>query len=196
MKIKIQKIGAFLKKLPKTLASHPFLAFWVVLIVSLILGGFVFYKYVILVQKIGIREYQRPLRFNQSVYQEVLDSWEERAKNFEEADFRKYPNPFLESEKISLSTSTSEATSTKEATSSEEVATSTPANITPSLKTKELLAAANLSWFYRIKGEKLPSVKERAKIWEQKGLGLEEEYKGLKHQNEILLAKLKKELTE
>lgn len=192
MKIKIEKIKNLLKKIPKVLAGHPFLTFCGLLVVALILGGVIFYKYSILAEKSEIEISKETLRFKQKIYQEVSNQWQQREEKLKKVDLKQYINPFQEIEgEVSISTSSEEATSTPEELPPEELPPeepSLPSNV------KELLAAANLFEFYGIKGEKLPSVWERGIIWREKGLGLEKEYKGTDYQNMILLKKLKEEL--
>lgn len=50
--------------------------------------------------------------------------------------------------------------------------------------------------FFLTKEDALPSIKERAKIWEEKGMGPAYEYQGFYGQNIKLLEELKKGLTE
>ena len=188
MKIKIRRTKNFFKKLPKTLALHPFLTFWVLLSIALILGSIIFYKHSILAEKPEIETSKELLRFKQGVYQKVLDRWQQREENLENISLKEYINPFhMMRGEISPPVFPEEATSTPEELPSEEP--SLPSNI------EELLAATNLTQFYMIKGEIMPFLWQRAKMWQEKGLGLEDEYKGSKYQNMLLLEKLKEELT-
>lgn len=183
MKIKIGKIKNILKKSPRGLALHPFLAFWVLLFIALILGGFIFYRYSVLAEKPeGIS--REILRFQQETHQKVLNQWQRRKENLENIDSRQYINPFQEG--ASLSVPPEEATSTPEELPPEEVV--------PSPEIKKLLAARNLFEFYWLKGEKLPSIYQREITWN--GWKLDGEYIGTKYQNLLLLEKLKEELTE
>lgn len=193
MKIKIERIKNLFKKLPKTLALHPFLAFWVLLSIALILGSVIFYKYSILAEKPEIETSKELLRFKQGVYQKVLDHWQQREENLENISLKEHINPFhVMRGEISPPILPEEATSTPEELPLEE-----PPSEEPSLPSniEELLAATNLSQFYMIKEERVPFLWQRAKMWQEKGLGLEDEYKGSKYQNILLLEKLKKELT-
>ena len=93
-KIKIKKIGSFLKKLPRILGERAFLTFLGLMILSLILGAIVFYKYSFLTKKIEPQITERPLKFKEKTYEDVLKSWQEREERFKKADFKEYPNPF------------------------------------------------------------------------------------------------------
>jgi len=94
-KLKIKKIKQFLKKLPRTLGGRSFLTFLGLLLIALIFSGLVFYKYSPLT-KIGggLEVLEKPLKFNEKVYQEVLKIWQEKEKKFEETNFKEYPDPF------------------------------------------------------------------------------------------------------
>jgi len=190
-KLKIKKIKQFLKKLPRTLGEKSFLTFLGLLLIALIFSGLIFYKYSFLAEKGKLEVLEKPLKFNEKVYQVVLKIWQEKEKKFEETNFKKYPDPFrgikIESPESTL------APEVEEGELEEELIPEMPLT---ELEIKELQATTNLYEFYRIKGEKLPSITERAKIWEEKGLGTEEEYIGSFYQNQKLLTELKKELTK
>jgi len=93
-KIKIKKIGSFLKKLPKILGEKAFLTFLGLLVLSLALGTLIFYKYNVLAKKTEPEITEKPLVFEEKTYENVLKSWQEREERFKEAEFKEYPNPF------------------------------------------------------------------------------------------------------
>ena len=93
-KLKFKKAKNFLKRVPKILGEHTFLTIVALFFLSLILGGFIFYKYCILVEKAEPQIIKKPLQFEQNFYQKILEEWIEREKRFKETDFKKYPNPF------------------------------------------------------------------------------------------------------
>jgi hypothetical protein len=218
MKISPKKFIKTIKALPKKLAKHSFLTFFIFLSLDFILIGFIFYKYVILIEKTKVEALKIPLKFNHLNYQEVLDQWERRQENLEKIDSKQYINPFRET-RIAFSTSTENETtsinipSEREIiipTSTEEVATTseeifdnnqeeTSTQETSSLPSDimvKLLFAGNIFDFYRIKKEKFPSIWERGIIWEEKELGKRDDYYGSEYQNVILLQVLKKDLTK
>ena len=177
-KFKIKEIKQFLKKLPRTLGERSFLTFLGLLLIAIIFSGFIFYKYSP-PTKIGggLEALEKPLKFNERVYQEVLKIWQEKEKKFEETNFKKYPDPFqptLAEKRLS------------EERTQELLAISF---------IQELLNTANLYEFYTAKGEELLLIEERAQIWEELGLGKAKEYQGTYSQNIRLLEELKKELT-
>jgi len=182
-KFKIKEIKQFLKKLPRTLGKRSFLTFLGLLLIALIFSGFIFYKYSFLSEKEKLEVLEKPLKFNEKVYQDVLKIWQEKEKKFEEANFKEYPDSFR-----GIKIESPESVFTPEVEEEKPEGGLIPE--TPLIK--ELQLVTNLYEFYRIKGEKLPSIVERAKIWEEKGLGTEEEYIGFFYQNQKLLTELKK----
>lgn len=198
-KRKLKKLLPFFKKLPRILAKNAFLTFLTLLFFSLIFGVFIFYQYSISTRVVvQISEEEKPLKFKENIYQEILKIWQEKDKRYEATYSKEYSDPFRGIKKElpgSISTTTLEEIEEGE----EEQEQESEQEMIPGLSSEEiknLLAADNLTKFYGIKGEKLPSQSERAKIWEEKGLGNALEYYGSKYQNEILLEALKKELTE
>lgn len=187
-KLKFEKLTKFFKKLPRILGTHTFLTFLGLLVLALIFGSLIFYKYSFLAEKEKPEVFEKPLQFKEKTYQEVLKIWQKREERFEEADFKEYPDPFREiKEKPPVM---------EEKKIEEEIIPEPISESLSQLKIKELQAATNLDEFYKIKGEKLPLIAERAKIWEEKGLGSASEYWGFYYQNIKLLEELKKELTE
>lgn len=89
--IDIKKI---FKTLPMVLAKRAFGFFLVLLLFSLIAGGFLFYKYSILAEKTTPQALEQPVQFKQDIYQEVLDEWQNQEKRFIQAETKIYPNPF------------------------------------------------------------------------------------------------------
>ena len=93
-RIKFKKIKDFLKKLPKTLGERAFLTFLALLLIALILGGLIFYKYSILTGKEEPTISEKPPQFEEKTYQTVLKTWQEKEKRFQEASTKEYPDPF------------------------------------------------------------------------------------------------------
>ena len=108
-RLKIKETRQFLKKLPRTLGEKSFLTFLGLLLISLIFSGFIFYKYSFLAEKEKLEVLEKPLKFNEKVYQDVLKIWQEKEKKFEETNFKEYPDPFGEIKK-ELPSSISEET--------------------------------------------------------------------------------------
>ncbi len=89
-RIKFNKIKKFLGKLPKILTKRAFLFFLLFLSVFLILGGFLFYKYSILIDR-ETPEVVEVIKFNKKLYQEVLEIQQTKQQQFEEANLKEYP---------------------------------------------------------------------------------------------------------
>ncbi len=172
-KIEINKIKEFFKNLSRSLAEHAFLTFLALFFISLIIGGYLFYQYSILAQKVQPKIIREPIQFKEDLYQKILQEWQIRQERFEKADIKEYPNFFQPKLPPKL-----------------------PSKLPlPHPRLQELLGARHLSEFYIIKGERLPSLEQRAQIWQQLQLGDKEEYEGTYYQNIRLLKELKEELT-
>ena len=184
-RIKLKNIKDFLTKLPKTLGDHAFLTFLGFLFLAFIIGGIIFQKYSISAEKEMPGVGEKPLQFKENTYQKVLEIWQKKEKKFEEADFKQYPDPFR-----GIKVEPSEP-----GPGPEEEPGETPSEV-PTDITERLLLATNLMKYYAIKGEYLPPLYVRARLWQEKGLGPAGEYVGSRSQNLRLLAELKRELTE
>ena len=94
---KFNKLKYFLKKIPRILAENSFLTIIVLFFLSLILGGFIYYKYFILVKAIEPQIIKTPLQLEEKTFQKILNEWIEREKRFQETNLKEYPNLFKES---------------------------------------------------------------------------------------------------
>jgi len=92
--IKLKKIKYFLKKLPKNLGKRAFLLCLILLLISLITGLLIFYKYSFLTEKETPEISKGPLQFKEATFQRILEVWQEKDKKFEAADTKEYPDPF------------------------------------------------------------------------------------------------------
>lgn len=93
--IKLKSLKEFLKKSPRMLAEHTFLSFLIFLLISLILGGLIFYKYSILAEvpeQLG--EGEKFFQFDETTYQKILSTWQLRNEKFSEIASTTYPDPF------------------------------------------------------------------------------------------------------
>jgi len=93
-KIQLKKFVTFLKKLPRILGERAFLTFWGLVILALIFGAIVFYKYNFLTKKSEPQIPESSLKFKEKIYEDVLKIWQEKEERFEGADLKEYPNPF------------------------------------------------------------------------------------------------------
>jgi len=88
------KIKNFFKKLPRALAENAFLTSLVFFFIAVLLGGFLFYKYDILVERAKPESSEKLLYFDEKNFEAVLKVWQDREIRFQEADFKQYSNPF------------------------------------------------------------------------------------------------------
>lgn len=93
-KLKIKKIKEFFKRLPRVLGERVLLTFLGLLLLALLFGGVIFYKYNILVKRVKVQIREESLQFQTKTYQDILKIWQEREKKFQETDFRIYSDPF------------------------------------------------------------------------------------------------------
>lgn len=94
LRIKLSKIKEVLKGLPRTAAERAFLTFLVLFFLALILDGFVFYKYSILAEKAEPELLEKPMQFEEALYQKILEEWQFRENRFEGVELKKYSDPF------------------------------------------------------------------------------------------------------
>jgi len=92
--IKIKKLKEFLKKLVWIIGGNAGIALLILFFLSLILGGFVFYKYGFLVEKLEPQIIEKPLQFKEAIFQKIFQEWQIRQQKFEQADSKVYPDLF------------------------------------------------------------------------------------------------------
>ena len=93
-KIKISQLKEKVGKLPRILAEKAFLTFLGFLFFVLIFSALLYYKYIFLVERANPEILDKPLQFNESAFQEVSSKLQERAKNFQAAGSKNYPDLF------------------------------------------------------------------------------------------------------
>lgn len=81
-------------KLPRKIANNLFLSFMAVFFVALLIGGAIFYKYGILPQRKAPVVSGEIIKFEESVYKNILQEWQNREEGFRMIKNKKYPNPF------------------------------------------------------------------------------------------------------
>lgn len=96
IKIKLIKIKNFFKKIPRALAEKAFLTFLILLTFTLLLGGIVFYFYVISIESLeGVEiEEEKTFLIDRGVYQKIFNQWQIRDKRFIEVDSKEYSDIF------------------------------------------------------------------------------------------------------
>ena len=93
-KIKLNGIQRFLSKLLKMFGEKPFLTSLGLILISLIIGGLVFYKYSILAENKKPEAQSSALILDEQTLQKILNTWQERQNEFEQTQTKEYPNPF------------------------------------------------------------------------------------------------------
>jgi len=155
--------------------KRPLLTFIILFLAVLTIGGWLFYQYNVLAQAAEPKTSGEAVRFQKDLYQQILQTWQSRDEQFKAVSSRDYLNPFQLGPRALSEARTQELL------------------LNPQVQ--ELLKAVNLYQFYTAKGETFLTVDERARIWQELGLGQQEEYRGTSNQNIKLLSELKKELT-
>lgn len=106
-KSKPEKIKMPLRISAKKFAEYAFLTFLALFLVSLAIGGLVFYEYSFKIRGVKPEISENPIKFNQKTYEEVLSTWQKKEKEIQEIDSKQYPDPFKKPF-IAISTSTPE----------------------------------------------------------------------------------------
>lgn len=154
------------------LAEKPFSAFVILFLIVLALGALIFYRYDILIKLSQPKPAGEVVQFEKELYQQILKEWQ--ARDERAAGFQSYIDPFQKKrEKHTIA------------------APEEPKTVSADPR---LLGASSLLDFYNLKGEKMPLLNERAKMWQEFGLGSAQSYVGSTAQNQLLLAELKKRL--
>lgn len=83
-----------IKKIPSFIAKHIFEFSLFALLLTLIIGVILFYKYSILAQKIGIESLPQTCLLEEKSYQKVLDIWTKNEQTFNQADSENYYDIF------------------------------------------------------------------------------------------------------
>lgn len=208
-KINFKKIIKKAKKLLFFFGERSFLPLLIFFAISLIISGFVFYNYFLSVQKGDIEIVGGESGFQVKKYQEVIGIIDSNREDFEKAKSKNYINIF---EKVikeeSVPIEGGEDSSGEDSQDSQEKESEGQKNEEEDQKDQSgqegisyskknfLLGAETLFDFYMISQGNLPSIKSRANIWEEEGLGAADGYHGFSYQNILLLNALKRQLTE
>jgi len=92
--MKLDKIKFFLEQSLLIIAKNIFLCFLLLLLLSLLFGGFVFYQYVFSPQEITLNITEEPFLIKEAIRQKILKKWQIRENKFRETDLKEYSNPF------------------------------------------------------------------------------------------------------
>lgn len=92
--IKIKNIKKILKRFVWFIGKNSITIFFVLLSWALIIGGFIFYEYSFLAEKLEPQPVTQPLKFKETLYQKILEEWQTRQRKFEEVESKEYPDLF------------------------------------------------------------------------------------------------------
>ena len=95
MKIKFEKIKKICAKFPWFVAEHAFLTCLFLFLLTLVLGCFLVYKYIILVRQTEPEEINQSFLLKEDAYNEVLKAWKKEEQKFKETDSEEFLNPFV-----------------------------------------------------------------------------------------------------
>lgn len=189
--IELNQIRNFFYRASRITAEHVLCSFLVLIFLGLIFAGSLFYQYSIAVKKAEPEAAEKHVYFKEELYQKILEKWKEREKGFKKIDSKTYLNPFSETREP-LETQQKEGAEELGAGEELEGSGETGPESASKLETEQYQEIKNLSEFYGGRGEELPSIEERARLWEEMGLGKAEEYLGSYSQNVRLLKELTK----
>ncbi|MFH1780647.1 MAG: hypothetical protein ABH841_01440 [Candidatus Nealsonbacteria bacterium] len=158
------------------LAKNPLYAVAFLFLIVLALGALIFYQYDASVEFFEPRIPGETIQFQKDLYYRILKERQDRDERFAKIDDQNYINPF-QAKREKLILNTLEKTKIISVDS-------------------KILNAGTLQEFYVLKGERMPLLSERTKMWQEFGLGGLQSYIGSNSQNQLLLAELKKRLTE
>lgn len=83
-----------IENLLKIPAQKPLVIFLILFSLAVILGSLIYYQKISLARKKMTETRLKPTEIDEKTYEEILKIWQEKEKKFQEADFRKYPDPF------------------------------------------------------------------------------------------------------
>lgn len=94
MKKNFLSIREFIGNFPWILAERVFLVILLLILLSLAIGGCLFYKYVTYAQSKNFESGTAPLKFKYEFYEKVLAGWDENKKELEESLQQSSKSPF------------------------------------------------------------------------------------------------------
>jgi len=84
-----------IKKIPWILGSYAFSVILLFVLFDLILGEFLFYKYVVLIEKKEPTIVESFVKFEHNAYLKIMEGWQIKEQKFEESSIGEFSNPFL-----------------------------------------------------------------------------------------------------
>ena len=94
LNLKLKKFKVFIKKLPRKLAENYFLTFFVLILISVLIGLVIFYQSNNGVGNSTTISEEEVLKFDEVTYQKVLEEWQKRNQNLLNLVDKEYSDPF------------------------------------------------------------------------------------------------------
>jgi hypothetical protein len=94
IKLIIKKARVFLSKIPPLIVSHAFAVSLLLLLISLVIGFFLFYNCTVSISKIDFEETEHIISLDNEKYENVLKNRKEDQEKFDLIEFKIYLNPF------------------------------------------------------------------------------------------------------
>lgn len=83
-----------IKKIPWILGKYAFLFILIFILLDIVFGEFLFYRYVFLVKNEEPQILSIPAKFRDDTYKSVLQYWQEREESLKDSSELNYSNPF------------------------------------------------------------------------------------------------------
>jgi len=91
---KFKKGKQILKNIIFKIGETPLPFLFILIFLSILIGGLVFYEYGWLPEKEVLSIAPKPLKFQKTLYQNILKEWESRQEKFEKIDSKEYLDLF------------------------------------------------------------------------------------------------------
>jgi len=93
-KIKTERLEKFCQIVPRILAEHFLRTILGILLISVAVGGIVFYRFVIDVENEKVEAQEETLQFNEKIYNGLLEEWQKRSEISNSSEKENYADPF------------------------------------------------------------------------------------------------------
>lgn len=99
-KINFKKWKNIFKELPVKIAEKAFKSFLILFLLALIIGGIMFYKYSFTTERKEPQANFQQINFKEKSFKDILEIWEQRKKDFEQADTQNFQDLFAPPEDL------------------------------------------------------------------------------------------------
>lgn len=90
----LPQASVWIKKILWNLGNHAFLVILALILLEVLFGGLMFYKYVFLADAQAPQASSNSFQFAEGVYQNILSQWQKRSQNFQDYSQKNYQSPF------------------------------------------------------------------------------------------------------